>query len=215
MKSMRVALAHDEEALSPIHEGICTSPDLEREIILGGQSVDGVETITSFVDGDADAYEPLIAGRETVLEYDIAHDEDGFFLYLRQELGPEGLSLLNALAQDTVVVVPPIEVRSDRTIRMTVVGHPTALSSVFVDLTDGVTMDVRWVSDDVTVTEPSVSDRQRAALQTAWNVGFYEVPRRNGIETVADELDCAVSTASELLRRGEASAIGRMLDGSP
>ncbi|WP_276255168.1 helix-turn-helix domain-containing protein [Halomontanus rarus] len=215
MKSMRVALAHDEEALSPIHERICTSPDLEREIILGGQSVDGVETITSFVDGDADAYEPLIAGLESVLEYDIAHDDDGFFLYLRQELGPRGLSLLNALAQDTVVVVPPIEVRSDRTIRMTVVGHPTALSSVFEDLTDGVTMDVQWVSDDVTVTEPSVSDRQRAALQTAWDVGFYEVPRRNGIEAVADELDCAVSTASELLRRGEASAIGRILDGSP
>lgn len=215
MKSMRVALAHDEEALSPIHEGICTSPDLEREIVLGGQAVGGVETVTSFVDGDAEAYESLIAGREAVLEYDITRADDGFFLYLRQELGPRGLSLLNALAQDTVVVVPPIEIRSDRTIRATVVGHPAALSSVFEDLSDGVTMDVRWVSDDVTVTEPSVSDRQRAALQIAWDVGFYEVPRRNGIETVADELDCAVSTASELLRRGEASAIGRILDDGP
>ncbi|MCU4743634.1 helix-turn-helix domain-containing protein [Natronoglomus mannanivorans] len=214
MKSMRVALTHDEEALSPIHEGICRSPDLEREIILGGQAVDGVETITSFVDGDADAYEPLIDGRESVLEYDVTRTDDGFFLYLRQELGPEGLSLLNALAQETVVVVPPIEVRSDRTIRMTIVGHPAALSSVFEDLSEGVTLDVRWVSDDVT-TEPSVSDRQRTALQAAWDVGFYEVPRRNGIEAVADELDCAVSTASELLRRGEATVIGRILDRGP
>ncbi|WP_117365670.1 hypothetical protein [Natrarchaeobaculum sulfurireducens] len=45
MKSVRVSLGHDPEALAPIHEGICASPDVGREVSLGGQAVDGVETI--------------------------------------------------------------------------------------------------------------------------------------------------------------------------
>ncbi len=212
MKSVRVSLHHDSETLSPIHEGICTSPDLEREIILGGQVVDDIETITSYVYGEIAAYESLLVDFETVLEYDVAPADDGFFLYLRQKLGADGLSLLNALAQETVVVVPPIEIRSDRTIRLTLVGHSADLSAVIEELVAGVSIDIRWTSDSVTVTGTPVTDRQLAALSTARDLGYYEVPRRNGIETVADELDVAVSTASELLRRGEANTIERVLD---
>ncbi|RQG94576.1 helix-turn-helix domain-containing protein [Natrarchaeobius chitinivorans] len=215
MKSVRVSLDHDDDALSPIHEGICTSPEIDREIILGGQAVDGVETITSFVYGERPAYESVLDGLERIREYDITPAEGGFFLYLRRELGPDGLSLLNALAQDTVVVVPPIEVRSDRTIRLTIVGHPTDLTAILEAQSDGIAADVLWVSDSVTAADPPVSDRQHAALEAAWAVGYYDVPRRNGIEAIADELECAVSTASELVRRGEANVIGRMLESDP
>ncbi|RQG93255.1 bacterio-opsin activator [Natrarchaeobius halalkaliphilus] len=212
MKSMHVSLAHDAETLSPIHAAICDSSDLEREVILGGQAVDGVETITSFVTGEARAYEPALEGLDGVHEYDVTPADDGFFLYLRRDLEAEGLSMLTALAQETVVVVPPIEIRADRTIRLTIVGHPTDLTTVLEELSAGVTADVLWVSDSVTVTDSPVSDRQLEALEVARNVGFYEIPRRNGIEAVATELDCAVSTASELIRRGEAAVVGRTLD---
>jgi hypothetical protein len=215
MKSMRLELRHPPAALSPIHRGLCESPDLEREVIVGGQSVDGVETITSFVYGDPDAYEALLIDADRVREYDITPADDGCFCYLRRELGDEGLSLLDALAQDTAVIVPPIEVGSDRTIRLTVVGHSSALTAVTETVPDGLTLDVRWVSDDVTVRPTPVSDRQLAALRAARAVGFYEIPRDAGIEAVADELDCAVSTASELLRRGEANAVERVLEGGP
>ncbi|WP_306054884.1 helix-turn-helix domain-containing protein [Natronococcus wangiae] len=215
MKSVRIELRHAPEALSPIHEGICSSPDLERELILGGRAVDGVETITSFVYGDPAAYEPLVADRDPVREYEITPVEDGFFLHLRRELGPEGRSLLNALAQDTVVVVPPIAVRSDRTMRLTLVGHPNDLRTILETVPEGVSTDVLWAHDELTVTGGPVSDRQRDALRAARGVGYYEIPRRNGIEAVAAELECAVSTASELLRRGEARAVERVLDAGP
>ncbi|NKE34641.1 bacterio-opsin activator [Natronococcus sp. JC468] len=215
MKSVGIELRYERDALSPIHEGICSSPALERELILGGQAVDGVETITSFVDGDPTAYEPLVADGEGVREYEITPVENGFFLYLRQELGPEGVSLLDALAQETVVVVPPIEVRADRTMRLTLVGHPDDLGTILETVPEGVSLDVLWARDELTVSGGVVSDRQREALQAARELGYYEVPRRNGIEAVAAELECAVSTASELLRRGEARVIERVLDGDP
>ena len=213
MKSARVSLAHDEEAIDPIHAAICASPDLDREVVLGGQSVDDVETLTSFVYGDPAAYEAILAAAEGVLEYDITPADDGFFLYLRRELGPNGISMVDALSQETVVIVPPIEIRSDRTIRMTVVGHPRDLSTVIELLANGVTVDVLWTSDSVTASEATASERQLEALRVARDVGFYEVPRRNGIEAVAEDLGCAISTASELLRRGEANVIDAVLDG--
>ncbi len=212
MKSARVALHHNSETISPIHEGICASPDIEREIILGGQSVDGVEKIISFVYGEMAAYEALLADIDMVSEYDVTPSNDGFFLYLRRELDGDGLSLLNALAQNTVVVVPPIEIRSDGSIRVTLVGYSADLSAVIEELASGVSINVCWTSDSVTVIGTPVSDRQHTALATARDVGYYEIPRDNGIEAVADELDVAVSTASELLRRGEANAIKRFLD---
>ena len=215
MKSMGIRLTYAPAATPPFLEAICESPDVDREIIVGGQAVDGVETITSFVYGDPAAYEALLAQREDVEEYDVTQSDDGFFCYLRRELGAEGLSLLNALAQETVVVVPPIEVRSDRTIRLTLVGHSSALTTVTEAVPEGVTLDVRWVSDEVTVTGTAVTDRQLAALRAAREVGYYEIPREAGIEAVADELECAVSTASELVRRGEANAVDRVLEGDP
>jgi hypothetical protein len=211
MTSITLELRYDDEMLSPLHRGICDSPELDREIILGGQSVDGVETLTSFVYGDADAYEGLLAEQESVLEYDITPDEDGFFLYLRQELGPQGVSLTESLAQDTVVIVPPIEIRSDRTIQMTVVGHPEDLQALSASVPDGITVEILTLGEGVAGFETSLSERQRDALQIAWEIGYFEIPRRNGIEAVAAELDCAVSTASELLRRGQANVIGNAL----
>lgn len=211
MKSMRVELRYSDEALIPLHRGLCDSPDLDREIILGGQSVDGVETISSFVYGSPDAYESLLAEQESVLEYDITPEEDGFFVYLRQELDPEGMSIMDSLAQDTVVIVPPIEFRSDRTMRMTVVGHPEDLRVVSDSIPEGISIDILKLGDDVMTFRTTISDRQQDALQVAWDLGYFDVPRRNGIEAVATELDCAVSTASELLRRGAAHAIRQVL----
>lgn len=215
MKSMSVELQYSDEALIPLHRGLCESPDLDREIILGGQSVDGVETISSFVYGNPDAYESLLIEQESVLEYDITPDEDGFFVYLRQELGPEGMSMMNSLAQDTVVIVPPIEFRSDQTMRMTVVGHPGDLKAISGSIPEGISIDILKVGDGVIPAETSISERQQDALRVAWDLGYFDVPRRNGIETVAEELDCAVSTASELLRRGEAHAISQLLGTNP
>lgn len=94
---------------------------------------------------------------------------------------------------------------------MTLVGHPDDLGAVVEGVPEGIHLHVRRVGNDVTVGGSPLTDRQREALAVAREVGYYEVPRRNGVEAVADELGCAVSTASGLLRRGEARLVGRAL----
>jgi hypothetical protein len=211
---MRVQLQFTDETILPIHEGLCTSPALDREATLGGQAVENVETITSFVYGDPEAYEALLVADESVLDYTITPAEDGCFVYCRRELGPRGTSLVHAFARETIVLVPPLEFRSDRTAHMTIAGHPDDLRTILDRLPEGIESEVRCVGTGLTAYESMMTDRQREALRIAFELGYYEIPRRNGIEAVADALGCVVSTASELLRRAEAHAVKQALGAS-
>lgn len=193
-------------------DAFCEHPDLDREMILGGQRFDDVETVTSYVYGDPAAYRELLEDAPAVIEYDLTPDGDGCVAFVRRELGEGGLSIARAIERETVVLLPPIELRSDRTLTLTLVGHADDLSEAVAELSDEGEVSVLQVRDGPPTRDAAITQRQREALQAARRVGYYEVPRRNGIEAVAAELDCAVSTASTLLRRGEAAAVDGALD---
>ena len=212
MKSLRLVVHHTDETIHPMHEFVCESPAVEREIFLEGRVHEGVETALTYVEGDATAYERALDEIE-VVDYDVTPDgDDGFFCYVRQELGDSGLELFDAFEQETLVIASPIEFRSDRTMRLSVVGHPDDLQAMLDAIPTGATVDVRSIGDYSSAVGSGITDRQREALRTAWDVGFYEVPREAGIEEVATELDAAVSTTSTLLRRAESNLVGEALD---
>ena len=61
-----------------------------------------------------------------------------------------------------------------------------------------------------------LTDRQREVLETALAAGFYEVPRRATLADVAAAVDVDTSTASEIVRRGEARLVAwHLLGESP
>lgn len=63
------------------------------------------------------------------------------------------------------------------------------------------------------VEEDLLTERQREVLETAVREGYFEVPRGCALEDVAAELDIDKSTASGVLRRGEARVLKRFLTG--
>ncbi|MDS0282761.1 helix-turn-helix domain-containing protein [Haloarcula onubensis] len=52
-----------------------------------------------------------------------------------------------------------------------------------------------------------LTDRQHEALRTAYELGYFDIPRRASLEDVAAELDIAASSASERLRRAQTELI--------
>jgi predicted DNA binding protein len=98
------------------------------------------------------------------------------------------------------------------TMELTIVGQAGDLQAVVDDLPDAMTVDVTRVGEYAGWHERDLTDRQREVVRAAWRVGYYEVPRQAGVEAVADEVDCAVSTASDLLRRAEATLVGNAID---
>nr|WP_240147616.1 helix-turn-helix domain-containing protein [Halorussus sp. JP-T4] len=95
--------------------------------------------------------------------------------------------------------------------RLTAVGHGDDLRDLLDALPDAVDVTVLSVGPFTRGLGATLTGRQREALAAAWGVGYYEVPRDGDVEAVAAELDCAVSTASTLLRRAESRLVADAL----
>ncbi|NHN61072.1 MULTISPECIES: helix-turn-helix domain-containing protein [Halorussus] len=52
-----------------------------------------------------------------------------------------------------------------------------------------------------------LTDHQQEALRTAYELGYFDIPRRATLEDVADELDISSSSVSERLRRAQTQLI--------
>ena len=48
-----------------------------------------------------------------------------------------------------------------------------------------------------------LTERQRTIIQTALNKGFYEYPKKIGLEGLANEFNISISTTAEIIHRGE------------
>lgn len=214
MRSIRVVLHFAEDALHPMHAHVCDASYVEREAILQGHAPGDTGTMVLYVEGDADAYEDWLASVPYLESYSVSPgDEAGFFVFLQERLDADD-PLVVAFQREDLIVVPPVEFRSDRTIRLSLVGASEALQTALDALPQGVTPDVTFVGNFTASVGDRLSERQRQAAVAAWDVGYYELPREADIEAVAAELDCAISTASELLRRAESRLVADALDRS-
>jgi len=52
-----------------------------------------------------------------------------------------------------------------------------------------------------------LTDRQREAMRIAYEIGYFDIPRRASLEDVAAELDISPSSVSERLRRAQTQLI--------
>ena len=212
MKSLELEIEYDEETIHPMHAFVCESPAVDREVLLEGRRDGDTRTLLFYVEGDRVAYESVLAERPGVREYDVTSEGgEAFYVYTRVENRDAEVPVFEAFDQRTLVVVPPIEFRSDRTARFTVVGHPDDLQAAVDGMPAGAAPSILRVGGYASAVDDGLTDRQREALAAAWDAGFYEVPRDGGIEDVANALDCAVSTASDLLRRAESRLVGDVL----
>lgn len=214
MHAARVALRVPPDALHPMHAFVCESPAIERETILERDARGDVTTMLLHVDGDREGYERAIEAVPTVEEWTTSDAESGFYVYVRTRLREREAGYRRALDRDSVLTVTPVELRSDRTIRQTLVGHGDQLTAALEALPDEIGVDVLWTGSYRHETAP-LSDRQREALRQAWELGYYETPSETDLSAVADALGCASSTASDLLRRAEHRLVASALDERP
>lgn len=118
-------------------------------------------------------------------------------------------AIAEAMARSGLVVRKPVVYR-DGTARAHVVGDPAPLQAALDAAPPGV--DVR-VDEIGTYPCPradpgtELSERQREAVETALELGYYDRPRGATHEDVADALGCAPATASDHLQKAEAKLV--------
>ncbi|WP_049900095.1 helix-turn-helix domain-containing protein [Halococcus agarilyticus] len=218
MRYLDVRLGQSEDVIHPMHAFVADREGYgSYRLLQWNPAVGETNTMIFSVEGDPDPYAAALETVETALEFEIVPGEgETFYVYVRERLDAEARQLTDAFTHGNLVVMPPLEYRSDRTIDLTVVGSADALQTAIDEAPSGVDAEIRSVGsyDAGTIeTASALSDRQAEAATTAIDLGYYEAPREATVADVADRLDCAPGTAAEHLRKAEATLVGRAVEG--
>jgi predicted DNA binding protein len=188
-----------------------------REEVLTWEADRESETVRflSLVVGDPGALVDLAENLESVHRYDITLiDTDTFYGYVEMDLRAADATLLRTFDVPGLVVVPPMVYTGRETVHVTVLGEPEAMSRLLERVPDDIDIEVERVSEHQRRSETlagRLTARQFEALEVARDAGYYEVPRRGDLVTVAEQLECSESAASTLLRSAERELVDAAL----
>lgn len=201
-----------------MHLAVIDADAVSSAAVLAWDAGRRTPTTLSRLDGPRSAVEPLVEDLQVVESYALSADGATTYAFVRQTRFEMDPRLADALATPEVLVLPPITYRSDGTVEFAVVGTRPALGDLLDRLDAAVDYSLTGVGEyGGPAGERRLTDRQREAVAAAVEVGYYDVPRTATLAEVAVELGCTESTASELVRKGQAAIVrgrvGEAVDG--
>lgn len=210
MKSVQLVAEPDPAVAPRLFQLVAAAPYVAETRLLAW-NVAPPSRVTGLLDVHGDGERLAAALRaerpvETLSHHRVAPDRHALLVVVGVEAVDVLEQVLGSLTRGAVIVVKPVVYRDGR-VHLRLVGTDAAVQATVDGLPDVVDVDVRAVGDyhpDATVAREALSERQRAALEAALALGYYEQPRRATHAEVAEELGCAPSTASEHLQRAEA-----------
>jgi predicted DNA binding protein len=218
MRYLQVTLAGEAATLHPLVPTL-TDPELFRDATMVDWAPSREPprvTVLLYLDGDLAAFERVLAATDLVREFDVTSFGDGRgYAYVSADPHPTEWELFRIAASPGLVTASPIRYRRDGSISARIVGPTARLRAAVAATPDGVEATVERVGEyDIgrPPIPPSLPPRQREALATAFDAGYYEVPREAPRDEVAELLGCAPSTASEHLRKAERRLVATFLD---
>lgn len=118
------------------------------------------------------------------------------------------------LARHECLLVPPLKYKTGEKWARVLSIDADALSAFYRDLNDVFTVEVetkraiKTVSPDspfgaIEAMLPDLTPRQRSVFMTAYNTGYYEIPRETSTEAIAESEGINRRTAEDHLRRAE------------
>lgn len=169
------------------------------------------------VEADRSPYVAALDATDTVLEYDITPiDADSFYVFIRHQVRRSDRKFRAEIDGESLMLVPPVEYRADGIMQYQIIGNPDDLRGVIKEMPADVEVSIDRLGDYDTHRrwDQKLSERQCDAVAAAVKVGYYDMPRTAGLATVADELNCASSTASDHLMKAEETIMKQLVSES-
>lgn len=207
MKRVAFAVDYPPSLAHPMHRQLAESPVRRAELLMWGP-MDTVTTLAWYEGGPA-AVRTLLDAVESSTAVDLVPGDGGTYAFIHQTEYELGAPVLDLVADSGVVFLPPVTFEAGGRARFEAVGRSEFLAEFHADLREHVDATVERVAEFRRWETPAVdvTARQREALSAAVGVGYYEVPRTGSVADVAAEIDCAGSTAGELLQKAEAALV--------
>ena len=213
MRYVKVALIPDAGDLEPVGREIAADPALTRDSILHINRLnDGTVVSLSQLRGDSDRLEEILESAESVISYNVAPLRDGLQAYIHARPSNVADTLLSITQEYEFVLDTPIQHGPDG-LRVALIGQEETVRKALDSVPDGVRIELEQLSDyDPELRELSslLTDRQQEILDTAAELGYYEVPRQATHQDIADELDLSTTTVGEHLRKIESRMLSEI-----
>jgi len=217
MKRVRVTVHPREADLPKTFEAVTGADDQFASVQVLNWNV--TTTPAAFllrVTGDVDRFAALLARDDAVADHELLPaSATESYCYVTGAGTPDAWALWDQFNRATVMTVPPATWNTDGSYTFTMVGQAAAIQAAVDDVPSPVRVEIDAVGGATVAPERIVdrlSDRQREAVRTAVDLGYYDVPRTATAEDVAAELGCATSTAAEHLRKVESTVLTGLFD---
>lgn len=203
MRRVTFAARYPPERAHPIHRRIGEETSVTRMELLTWGPTDAVASLVWY-DAGQSVVASLLEAVDVIETTHLVERDGGTYAFTTQEAFALDATVMELIERAAVAFPPPITFVDDGTARFDAVGEQAALSSFYDDLSAELRISIERVSAfSRRPGSVGVTERQWQALEVAVSVGYYEVPRTGSIADVAAEVDCAASTAGELLRKAE------------
>lgn len=210
MKHVRVRIGARGHAgqIHPMYGVLAEAPFVERATAEQWNYTGDSLGILHYVVGDADAFTRAIREIPEVVGYDMERiDERSFYVYIRDTTTESLREMFRPVASGGLIVVPPVEYEPDGTVVFSMFGPDSEVQGAIESVSAPVEVTIEAVGGLAGTTaaiESRLTDRQRDVVETAIELGYYDIPRNTSQEAIAANLDCAPSTVAEHLRKAEA-----------
>lgn len=211
VRQFTLSLRPGEGLVHPVDDALAAVPAVGRESLSHVRSNTETSALCYRLEGDEIALADVLEGRPDVLAHDVTGDTEGTFgLYLRLDGALETFE--RCFFEPGLLVDPPVTFLA-RGIRLSVIGTSTMVKRAMERLPPAVACSVDRLggaeSDGLLVA--ALTDRQREVIETAFGLGYYEIPRKTTHADIASTLDLSGSTVDEHLRKAEARLMEQLL----
>lgn len=215
MKRASLVIERAREDAHPLHRAVIDTPDLSQAAVLLWDAGRRTPITLSWCDASKQTVATVLDDLSIVKSSALSAAGDGTYAFVWQEQFHLDPSVMGAVRDTAVLPLPPVVFDGDGSVAITLVGTHDALGDLVEAFGDRMDYTVEEVSDYDGPGHPTgLTSRQRDALAAAVDVGFYDVPRAGTLADVAARLGCAESTASELVRKAQATVVRASVRGT-
>ncbi|PSP81471.1 bacterio-opsin activator [Halobacteriales archaeon QS_1_68_20] len=178
----------------------------------------GVEFVLFYVVGNRGPYRQALDDIDAVRWVRTSPVDDGtFYSFVCERTREADLAFREAFADLELVVVYPIAFDGSGDVHLSLVGEASSFQQLLKGLPSDVDAEVRTLGEfdhRHGTAASALTARQYEAVQTAVELGYYDTPARADLEDVGGALDCAASTAWNLLSKAEEAVMRRVVSGA-
>lgn len=208
MRYAECIIIPDDDGLHPVDQRIANHPDITRELLHNVNLLDDGTIVTLYqFSGDRAALESILDDSEMVYKYQLSGSQDTIHGYVHVEAHGRLVGLMSMLREFAFIFDTPLEFTRLGGLRVTMIGDVKSFQAAVPDVPDGIRLKLLKTGTYEPNTDrlfSQLTDRQQEILQTAVDMGYYNVPRKVTHEDIGEALGCTGGTVGGHLRKIEA-----------